>query len=94
MAAETGHRHDVPADPIIKAGCGRIDPSRNLIAWHHRDRRQVRIKSHAAENVGKIDAARLDPDAHLAGFGLRVGRLLELEHLRRAGARDPDLPHG
>jgi hypothetical protein len=53
----------------------------------------VRIHTHAAENVGEIDPARLDPNPKLAGLWFGIGRFPDLENLGWAGSRDPDLPH-
>jgi hypothetical protein len=79
IAAETGHRHDIAADPIsVQPGGGRVDATRDLVAGHDRNGWQVRIKTHAADDVGKIDPARFDANPHFASPRLGIGGFLDL----------------
>ena len=52
------------------------------------------IEALAREQVGEVDPRGLHADAHGAGFDHGLGRVPHLEHVRRAVARDDDLPHG
>ena len=85
IAAEPRHRQDVAPDQgAVDARSDRIDAARDLVARNHRQRRQVRIETETAQNIGEIDAARFDADAHLALTRNGIGRLLDGEHLGRA----------
>ena len=95
VAAEPGQREHVASHPVRFDACADdVDPTRDFVARHARDRRQVRIKPEAAEYVGEIDAACFNANPHLAGFGFGIGCVLNLENLRWTGFGDPNLPHG
>ena len=83
-----------PVQLAVHAGTDRVDAAADLVARHDRHRRQVWIDTQAAHDVGKIDAGRFDANANFAGFGFGIGRLFDFEDFRRAGFRDPNLPHG
>jgi hypothetical protein len=95
IAAEARQREDVASRPTrIDAGAECVDAAADLVARHDRNRRQVGIEPKPTQNVGEVDPARLDPDADFSCFRFWIRRFLELQHLRRAGSRDPNLPHG
>ena len=78
IAAEARHGDDVASGPVaLDARADGVDPAAHLVAGHDRNRRQVGIEAHAAENVGEVDPARLDPDADLAGLRFGIGRFLD-----------------
>ena len=77
------------ADPVADAEARafrseRLDVPDHLVAGHDRQVRQLEVPLDDVQ-VGAAAAARVDPDAHLAGAGLGIGTLDQLE--RPAGDR-------
>ena len=95
VAAEAGQPEHFASDPAgVNSAANCVDAPSDLISWHDRNTWKVRIQTEPTENVGKIDAARLDANAHLARSRLRIGGLFDNKNLGRARFRNPDLPHG
>ena len=94
VAAEPRQGKDVAANPTPShIGAGSIDATGDLVTRHDRHRRQIGIKSEAAENVCEINSTRLNANTNLSGFRFGVGRFPHFENFRWARFRDPDLPH-
>ena len=95
IAAEARQREDVALRPTrIDAGAEGVNAAADLVARHDWNRRQVGIEPKPPQNVGEVDAARLDPDANFSCLGLWIRCFLDLQHFGRAGLCDPNLPHG
>ena len=76
ITAKACHGEDIAADPNrFHARAYRVNPSGHFVTRHDRHRRQVRINSEPTHDVGEVDAARFDSNAHLARFR-HAGRAL------------------
>lgn len=94
-AFETGlatHEGDaIPGPPAGSLRADRHDHARGLVPHGHRGRHGKRHLAVDEVQVGGADPARLNPHQQVAGAGLGVGDVLDLDGL--AGADEPSRLH-
>ena len=94
IASEVSESDDILADHgVVDPGAHRVRQPRDFIADHGGKRRRIGIQTLTGQDVGEVDAARLDANPHLPRPRLRVGSLPYLELLRPAMTDDDDLLH-
>ena len=85
LAPELGHRDDTVPDPRRgDAAPHGVHDARNFVADDARRPGRVGVEALPSQQIGEVDARRLDPDAHRAWGDRWIGRLAHGEHFRRA----------
>ena len=95
VAAEAGQSDDLRADQgLVDPAAHRVHHARHFIADDGRKLGGVGIETLARQDVGEVDAARLDANPHLPRLRRGVGCFAHLQLLRAPMTDDDDLLHG
>ena len=95
VASEAGQSDDIRSDQgLVDPAAHVVHHARHFIADDRRKLRGVGIEALARQDVGEVDAARLDANPHLPRLRRGVGCFAHLQLLRATMTDDDDLLHG